>query len=370
MNTIRMGLFCALVGWMTADAQAQWGTYGSPDPIPLGQCAPQNSSPLPVANRTSYVTAADASGPTLSAAPSPSNMPQPPTESSAVAGMLSQPGTTGCSVMPTGGSFKDAGNCDARGNVCCDGNGCCSRWYASFEGLYMTRNKPTPVYTSADVSCPTMLGAFNEQNWTWGAELTLGYRFGCNCEWGLEGTYWNLAESSTHGEPENIGSCPYVSPMNFNSVLLLGTTGCPCTPQNPNGCQTAQQWINNSPGNFIFLNWNAQDMELNLTRRLCGGDCNCCNPFSVNFLTGVRWFRFQDGFLFSAQRQMDGSGYDATWLYLDDRITNDLVGFQAGFNAKYRFADCWKVFVKPEFGVFNNHTTLNYNLYAESCPTA
>ena len=42
MNSMRMGCF-ALVGWMAADAKAQLGTYGSPDPIPLGQYAPRDS---------------------------------------------------------------------------------------------------------------------------------------------------------------------------------------------------------------------------------------------------------------------------------------------------------------------------------------
>ncbi len=61
---------------------------------------------------------------------------------------------------------------------------------------------------------------------------------------------------------------------------------------------------------------------------------------------------------------IDGTAYGGDWLYLNDRITNDLVGLQAGFNANYRFADCWKVFVRPMVGVFDNHMTLDYNLYA------
>ncbi len=68
----------------------------------------------------------------------------------------------------------------------------------------------------------------------------------------------------------------------------------------------------------------------------------------------------------SAQHSADGSPYAGDWLYLDDRITDDLVGFQAGINASYCFANCWKVFVTPKFGIFDNHTTLDYKLYATS----
>ena len=56
-------------------------------------------------------------------------------------------------------------------------------------------------------------------------------------------------------------------------------------------------------------------------RTLCGGECD---RFSVDFLAGVRWFRFQDGFVFGAERGSDGTTYADNWLYLNDHITNDL----------------------------------------------
>ena len=64
-----------------------------------------------------------------------------------------------------------------------------------------------------------------------------------------------------------------------------------------------------------------------------------------------------------------GTAYGGDWLYLNDHITNDLVGVQSGFDLSYRFLNCWKAFVRPEFGIFNNHTQLNYNMYAVSATT-
>ena len=101
-------------------------------------------------------------------------------------------------------------------------------------------------------------------------------------------------------------------------------------------------------------------------RTLFGGECN---RFGADFIAGVRWFRFQDGLVWGAQRANDGSAYANDWLYLNDHITNDLVGGQLGFNASCRFADRWKVFVTPMFGVYDNHMTLDYNLYAVSHTT-
>jgi hypothetical protein len=84
-------------------------------------------------------------------------------------------------------------------------------------------------------------------------------------------------------------------------------------------------------------------------------------------MLAVRWFRFQDGFVFGAERANDGSAYANDWFYLNDHITNDLIGVQTGLCASYRFADCWKVFITPKFGLYDNHMTLDYNAYAQAC---
>ncbi len=390
MNTSRMALFCALVGWMAADAQAQLGTYGSPDLIPLGQYTPQYYPAQAMVNRASNTIVADRSGPTL--APPSANIPQPPgaygsvgqqlpgpsvipapppSESSAVSSMLSEPNPTvspssgcGCNVLPSGGYFKNAGNGETAGDACggcggcgCCGNGCCSPWYASADALCMTRNTPNKVYTSAEASSQVNQGYFDDVNWTWGGQGTIGYRFGCCCEWGVEGTYWSLAESSTDGGPGIPG--PYVTPMIFRLTDILGTTGGGGT----NGCQTANAYTDGSPYHHIWLDWITQNLEVNGVRKVCTGPCS---PVDVDFLFGVRWFRFEDGFLFGAERASDGSPYANDWLYLNDHITNDLVGFQTGFNASYRFADCWRAFLIPKFGIYDNHMCLDYNLYAVS----
>ena len=85
-------------------------------------------------------------------------------------------------------------------------------------------------------------------------------------------------------------------------------------------------------------------------------------------MAGFRWFRFQDGFV-SALSGPSTAAYANDWLYLNDHVTNDLLGGQIGFNASYRFADCWKAFITPKFGIYNNHMQLDYNLYAVSSTT-
>ena len=104
-------------------------------------------------------------------------------------------------------------------------------------------------------------------------------------------------------------------------------------------------------------------LEVNFTRSRLRRQLSVAS--TIDFLVGVRWFRFQDGFLIrGAERANDGSAYANDWLYLNDHVTNDLIGAQIGFNASYRFCDCCKAFITPKFGVFDNHITSDYNLYA------
>ena len=184
---------------MAADARAQLGTYGAPDPISWSQdTLPAGNMPT-VATRTTYISTADGSA-SIPAAPSH--------DASGLGPMLSQPGpnanATGSqtSVMPSGGYCNNAGYQGGEGwDNCC----CCSPWYASFDFLYMGRNQPNTLYLSyqevAPPALPVNQGHFDNFAWTPGGQATVGYRFGCCCDWALEATYWGLAESDTDGAP-------------------------------------------------------------------------------------------------------------------------------------------------------------------------
>jgi hypothetical protein len=363
MNTLRIAVSCALVGWMAADARAQLGTYGAPDPISWSHDNTAYGGVPMVAARTTYVSTTDGSVTTQ-------NMPT--NAGSGLGPMLADSGPTVApatggqtTIMPPGGYVNNPGNCDTCGDGCWDnccrcGCGCCGCWYATFDYLYMTRDQPNKVFTSAQAAAQVNQGHFDEFNWTSGGQVTVGYRFGCCCDWALEATYWGLADSPTDGSPNITG--PYVTPFIFGLTDILGTTGGGGT----GGAQTANNYFDNSPNHHIWRDWQVNNVEVNLVKNLCGGPCSCC---SVDFLVGIRWFQFRDGLIFGAQRANDGTAYANDWIFLNDHISNDLIGAQIGFDASYRFCDCWRAFIRPEVGIYDNHMSLNYNLYAVSSTT-
>ena len=111
------------------------------------------------------------------------------------------------------------------------------------QGLHLGRAAGNPVNQ----------GYFNDVNWTWGGQATVGYRFGCCCDWAVEGTYWGLAESNSDGGPGIPG--PYVSPMTFGLTSILGTTGGGhrATQRLPDGQQLYRQLA--GPSHLAELRW-------------------------------------------------------------------------------------------------------------------
>ena len=228
----------------------------------------------------------------------------------------------------------------------------------------MGRNAPNTLYMSYEWSAAVNQGHFDNFDWTPGGQVTFGYRFGCCCDWAIEATYWGLAESDTDGQPilNTPPAAPHGTPLTMGLVDILGTVG-----GSPNGTQSAADYFDNSPNQHVWRAWQVQNVEVNVDeehlRRLLQ------LRVSVDFMVGFRWFRFQDGLIFGSEHPLDGTAYAGDWIYLNDHITNDLIGAQTGFDLSYRFLNCWKAFIRPEFGIFNNHTQLNYNLYAVSSTT-
>ena len=264
--------------------------------------------------------------------------------------------------MPSGGYIKDAGNCDTCGDGCC-GNccgGCCCPWYASFDFLYMTRNQPNKVFTSAQQAAVVNQGNFDTFNWARAARSRSAIASAAAAigRWRPPTGAW---QNRIPTAPPNITG-PYVTPFTMGLTDILGTTGGGGT----GGDQTANNYFDNSPDHHIWRKWQVQNVEVNLVKNVCGGPCSCC---AVDFLVGIRWFQFRDGLIFGAERANDGTPYANDWIFLNDHISNDLIGLQFGFDASYRFFDCWKAFVRPEFGIYNNHMSLDYNLYAVSSTT-
>jgi hypothetical protein len=249
-----------------------------------------------------------------------------------------------------------------------------SLWYASVSALVMTRDRPNKVYITYETgNLPHNDYPPDEFGWHWGGEVTFGRRFCCGCGcgndcnggcntccntgyWALEATYWSLApmdSSVTHTNPGGTVSTPLV--VGYNQ-FWDGTLPTPAY-------RNAQDWFDGASEHRLWRTDEVHDVELNLVRgQWCYG---ADSPWDLGWSMGVRYFRFRESWKFGtlmngAYWGETGGAYEA---YLDDQITNNLIGPQIGFQLGYCICNNCRFFITPKVGIYDNHITNNFNAY-------
>jgi hypothetical protein len=373
MKVLRASVFLSLVALSAASAWGQLGLYGSPEPL---QLLPVPSAPTAYAGQAvSYgmSTSPPTPGPVISPLDQPLPQPLPPRSPMSPAlpyggaQLTSQPGTpvpgpsmvNDASVQPA-----DAGTAGCAGCIGTDGPqagyissrmGCgecgerCCPWYASVSALVMSRDRANNLWTTFNSADETQqISTSHDYGWRWGGELTLGRRFCCNCvPWSLEATFWALDTFEVATAPAETVPL-YSTPLDMSRLTIPGHVGL-----------SAEDWFGDSPQHRVWRASEFEDVEVNLVRNQFLG-CQC-QPWNVDWSLGVRYFRFRDHLVFGAEH---GPGADAgQWIYLDDEVSNNLIGLQMGFNAEYRFASRWRFFVTPKFGVYDNCMNIDYTVH-------
>jgi hypothetical protein len=405
MRSLRIAsIILSVASLSAAPAWAQFGLYGAPETLNLPQVQPLSAPyggsagpgayPAPPAARP-ITTAYTAPGPAFSQpyaqpaaagslVPRPRDaMPLEPVESPAAArspsltpSMVNQmfdqnfagncyestaaPPACGCNGCGDGcyGGFVERFRQAACGSCGDDGCGCsdCCPWYADVNALVMTRDQANRVWTSYlwnhdavqiansnDVSMP----------WQGGVEVSIGRRFCCD-QWSLEATYWTLDAFDGQYEVTGPTGPGVATPLNDLQVTFHGVTSDNWFGLNPDTGTGAE--VHRLTRHDEFHN-----VEVNAIRnRLCGG---CNSALNIDCLAGFRFFRFEDDFAL-ASVQGGGSWSDpSTVAYLENRVANNLWGFQMGFNADYCFGRNLRLFATPKFGIYDNHVSHNFNIH-------
>ena len=351
---------------------AQWAptgvpvTYAQPAPVAYQQYQPRQTSPpvvyvYPTRPYAGMAPAAPSNPGQLTPVPEPVGPSRqgPSRQGPLRQGPLRQgplqqlPPQQGLVSSPGGADYLNS----EVGDDCC-GTGCeetccapvCCPWYGAAMGLMMCRNQGNRVWTSYETgrNYNQDLNSQMGLQWKGGAEVTVGRRFCCNC-WALEATYWALDEFQGFDE---VSEPPGTVSSTINFDYLQFGPGDPLSI-----------YFNTSAAHRVWRYDEIHNLEINLIRQRMMTGCNV--PWDVSWSAGIRWFRFQESFLFGAVEEGYAWG-DAggSWeAYLQDDITNDLVGIQFGGEANYYMFGCWRFFVAPQIGLYNNHIRNRFNLY-------
>ncbi|GIX02812.1 MAG: hypothetical protein KatS3mg112_1749 [Thermogutta sp.] len=224
-------------------------------------------------------------------------------------------------------------------------------WYFEGAGLIMGRNDPNRVwfsYQSNNNANEIMNSEQARTAWQGGWLATVGHSFACD-NWRLEGTYWGLAVmkgDATATHPDFVSST-----LDFTDVVYADPT-IPGLPVDLfTGAYEQTLWRSNEIHNA----------EINLIRHRIPWEGY---RVGVDWLVGVRYFRFDERLTYGSKRHPDPWGSQPELEgYLSDRVENNLVGVQLGFDVRWPISDCLVLSCRPKVGLYNNHIHNRFDAY-------
>jgi len=256
------------------------------------------------------------------------------------------------------------------GDTCCQAP--CCPWYGSVLALVMTRDRPNQLWTSYETNNNPNQIDLDTEGWRWGAEVRIGRRFCCaqptctescgeSCygqtcgqgcggqiysPWALEAVFWTL---------DSFEGMAYLSHVNGLSTPLT-------VRYNEFNGVNAMAYFDGAAGHRLWRSNEYYNIELNLVRTPMFRMAEA--PWNVDWLVGLRYFRFKDEWIFGSVAGGYSWGEDPSQeAFIEDRVTNDLFGVQLGFEADYTLFRTWSFFFAPKVGIYNNHIDNYFNVY-------
>ena len=227
----------------------------------------------------------------------------------------------------------------------------CWQWFIEPMGLVMGRNDPNRVwftYQSNNNANELMNGQDARTSWQGGWEMTIRRTFACD-NWRLEATYWGLARME--------GNAAVTHPDFVSSTLIFTDVvyADPSIPGLPEdlffGAYEQRLWRTNEIHN----------VEVNLVRHRIPWEGH---RLGIDWLAGIRYFRFDERLTYGSRIHEGAWGANPEEEgFLSDRIENNLIGVQLGFDMHYPIGKCLEFVCTPKIGLYNNHIHNRFDAY-------
>jgi hypothetical protein len=335
-------------------AEAQYGLYGAPEILQVSQQTPLAPAPAATALPDPSQSApwSGNSGPQMQreavSTPAPQNYDY---VNGRAGGYLNNGGCANNGCANPGCAVPDGCNADLN---CCQ---CGCSWYASLTALIMGRSDGRGIWTSykdGDLTNQLTNTQFNMQ-WQCGGEIQFGRCFCCNgTPYAVEASFWTGEDF--YGTVDTTVPGGHVSsPLDFTSLSFPGARSIAPTDD-------AGYWFDGAQEHRLVRRDEYDDVEINLIRQPLAWACD--SAWDVGWSAGVRYFRFQDFLQFSSLSWMATDWNDAANVgYISDRITNNLIGLQCGFDLGYRVCRNVRLFLDPQVGVYDNYMDATFAAY-------
>ncbi len=223
-------------------------------------------------------------------------------------------------------------------------------WYATAYGLLFTRDRANGVATTVNPATGDWLMRTTDADvdWRGGYDVKIGTFFGANKNWGVEGGYWTIDRFRGFSQASLAGGVD--TPLAVNQIEFGGVNG--------------DTFFNNSAGHRVARVNRLESAEVSLMRRSDVFDAYGFASMDLTLLAGVRYVVFREELTFgglTAGGAWGGSPLDEA--YFNDRVINNLIGFQFGIDTGFRFARTLRIFATPKFGIYNNHIDARFDAF-------
>ena len=224
---------------------------------------------------------------------------------------------------------------------------CCGPWYGYAGGLIMTRDHENDVFLSYETTDSTnrvLTTRSADDFWGGGFETRLGRYFndGYNAvELAYWGIYPNVSEATVY-DSDLAGDLNTI--LRFDDLEYDPGTGA----------RSVDSMYFQADAHRLRRSWQAHNVEVNLL-----GTQSPYNSYRdgvwFNWLAGVRYFRFDDGFEYGTDQDGTTFDYAPEELYYSADVKNHLVGFQLGGRAYWAACKRGTLFTGTALGIYGNH---------------
>lgn len=238
------------------------------------------------------------------------------------------------------------------------GTPCCN-WFGGAYWLFMARSSNRGYILNYDSTAPgvALLRSGGQiDGYQNGFETRFGRYFDCGC-YGLEAAYWGIFPDDYERSVDwaSLGGGALYTAIGFDGLSYNpGAGAIPVRQMYGDATRTSQL-------HRLRRNYEIHNIELNFLknpRRRAG-----C--FHYELLAGIRYFRFNDGFLYSTDYANNMFGDDpANEMHYNIDVDNNLLGFQIGGRADRYFGSCFSVNVGAKAGIYNNHVNHRQSIFA------
>ena len=251
-------------------------------------------------------------------------------------------------------------SCNDCGQFDCSCNCYCPRWFVYAGVLSMDHNDEKEVWLSNDSGdySAQVLGTQDAgMDWSTGYELRLGRHIGCS-NWAWEVAYWGLSDQSdvTRSDTALVGNLD--TPLDGSFQGLTYNDG--------GGNQNLDNFFNNAWTHRLRRSFEFHDIEMNVFQDPNLYDsygCGC--NFRLGLVAGLRYFKFNDGMIFSTDPENYVYSGDSSELHYDVDADNNLYGGQLGFLGQVdhgRFG----FYAGTKFGLYANRINHRSRMYGSA----